>query len=310
MTTTWLRLTRRTKTTEDYKVSTMTERGSQLKVGIFMAIGLAAIAAMVVYFGRFGDSVRGYYQIRVEYPNASGIMQGAGVLLAGAKVGVVATPPVILPDMNGVYVMLKIYEEVKIPSKSEFTIGSSGLLGDRFIQINLQPGASQSEPIQPGAVIQGKNETGMSEIFDQVGPVVGEAREAITNIKNISKKLNEQVLTETMLKDLNASMANLKTTTQSFADASKRLDSIMDKAEKTIGTGEDALLSAKGAADELKKTITDVRGIVQQVKAGNGALGVLLSDKQTAENLRILVESMRKRGILWYKDTSRGNPDR
>ncbi len=75
MTTTWLRLTRRTKTTEDYKVSTMTERGSQLKVGIFMAIGLAAIAAMVVYFGRFGDSVRGYYQIRVEYPNASGILQ-------------------------------------------------------------------------------------------------------------------------------------------------------------------------------------------------------------------------------------------
>ncbi len=288
----------------------MTERGSQLKVGIFMAVGLAAIAAMVVYFGRFGDSVRGYYQIRVEYPNASGILQGAGVLLAGAKVGVVATPPVILPDMNGVYVMLKIYEEVKIPSKSEFTIGSSGLLGDRFIQINLEQGASQSEPIQPGAVIQGKNETGMSEIFDQVGPVVGEAREAITNIKNISKKLNEQVLTETMLKDLNASMANLKTTTQSFADASKRLDSIMDKAEKTIGTGEDALLSAKGAADELKKTITDVRGIVQQVKAGNGALGVLLSDKQTAENLRILVESMRKRGILWYKDTSRGNPDR
>ncbi len=288
----------------------MTERGSQLKVGIFMAIGLAAIAAMVVYFGRFGDSVRGYYQIRVEYPNASGILQGAGVLLAGAKVGVVATPPVILPDMNGVYVMLKIYEEVKIPSKSEFTIGSSGLLGDRFIQINLQPGASQSEPIQPGAVIQGKNETGMSEIFDQIGPVVGEAKEAITNINKISKKLNEQVLTETMLKDLNASMANIKTTTQSFADASKRLDSIMDKAEKTIGTGEDALLSAKGAADELKKTITDVRGIVQQVKAGNGALGLLLSDKQTADNLRILVESLRKRGILWYKDTSRGNPDR
>ncbi|OJV02798.1 MAG: hypothetical protein BGO12_01055 [Verrucomicrobia bacterium 61-8] len=231
-------------------------------------------------------------------------------MLAGAKVGVVATPPVILPDMNGVYVMLKIYEEVKIPSKSEFTIGSSGLLGDRFIQINLQPGASQSEPIQPGAVIQGKNETGMSEIFDQVGPVVGEAREAITNINKISKKLNEQVLTETMLKDLNASMANIKTTTQSFADASKRLDSIMDKVEKTIGTGEDALLSAKGAADELKKTITDVRGIVQQVKAGNGALGLLLSDKQTADNLRILVESLRKRGILWYKDTSRGNPDR
>ena len=63
-----------------------------------MAIGLLAIALMVVYFGRFGESIRGYYRIRVEYPNASGIYKGASVLLAGAKIGSVENDPVILPD--------------------------------------------------------------------------------------------------------------------------------------------------------------------------------------------------------------------
>ncbi len=63
----------------------MKRKLTQLRVGIFVAIGLAAIGLMVVYFGRFGDAVRSYYQVQVEYPNASGIYRGAAVLLAGRR---------------------------------------------------------------------------------------------------------------------------------------------------------------------------------------------------------------------------------
>ena len=114
-----------------------------------MAIGLLAIGLMVVYFGRFGESIHGFYRIRVEYPNASGIFKGASVLLAGAKIGSVENNPVILPDMNGVYIDLKIFEEVKIPSAAEFTIGSSGLLGDRYVQIVVAKDAKLAPPIAP-----------------------------------------------------------------------------------------------------------------------------------------------------------------
>ena len=123
---------------------TVQEYTTQLRVGIFMGIGLLAIALMVVYLGRFGESIRDYYQIRVEYPNASGIYKGASVLLAGARVGSVESDPVILPDLDGVYVNLKIYKELQIPSASRFTIGSSGLLGDRFVQIALDKDAKSS----------------------------------------------------------------------------------------------------------------------------------------------------------------------
>ncbi len=61
------------------------EKVTQTRVGFFMLLGLVAICAMVVYFGRFGDGLTKFYSLRIEYPNASGLFAGADVLLAGAK---------------------------------------------------------------------------------------------------------------------------------------------------------------------------------------------------------------------------------
>ncbi len=305
------------------------ENTTLLRVGIFMAIGLAVIAAMVVYFGRFGDAVRSYYTLRAEFPDASGIYKGAGVLLAGAKIGSVENNPVILPNMDGVYVDLKIYEDVEIPSKSEFLIGSSGLLGDKFVQIVIGPGAKESPPIAPGAVIKGRTEAGIGDLTTKAGAVmeelqqtvaniksitakldtgvftgttVGDLNATISNLKNVTGKLDTQVFTGTSMGDLNATIANLRQATASFAETSKKLDGVIAKAEGAIGTGDEALKSAKSAADEVKKTIAEVRGIVQQTKQGRGALGALLVDREMAENLKALVSNMRRNGILFYKD--------
>lgn len=271
------------------------EKRTQLRVGIFMAIGLAAVAGMVVYFGRFGEAVRSYYPLRVEYPNASGVLKGAAVLLAGAKVGVVETAPVILDDMEGVYVNLKIYEEVKIPSASEFTIASKGLLGDSFVQINLKKDALKSPMIEPGTTIKGKAETGFADILDQAGPMVGELRDTVKKINSIAAKIDDDVLKESTIKDITEAVANLKTTTATFAEASKKVDGLVKKAESVLDSGGAAMTSAK-------TTIDDVKVLVQQAKQGRGALGVLLSDRETAENLKTLVRNLKERGIIWYKD--------
>lgn len=286
------------------------EKSAQLRVGIFMAIGLGAVAAMVVYFGRFGEAVRSYYPLTVEYPNASGILKGASVLLAGAKVGVVDTPPVLMEDLEGVRVGLKIYEDVEIPSASEFTVGSSGLLGDRFIQIILKPKAKESPPIQPGAVIKGKGETGLSDLMDQAGPFIAEIRDTVKKVNNIATKLDEELLNDDTLKNLNATVANLQATSASFTEASKKIDGIIQKADSAVGTGDQAMAAAKSAAEELKKAIGDIRVVIQQTRQGRGALGVLLSDKQTADNLKALVANLRARGIIWYKDRSEPPPSR
>ena len=295
---------------------TSKERASQLRVGIFMAIGLLAIGLMVVYFGRFGESIHGAYKIRVEYPNASGIYRGASVLLAGAKIGSVENNPVILPNMDGVYVDLRIFEEVQIPTAAEFTIGSSGLLGDRFIQIVLGKDAKSAPPIAPGAVIQGKSEAGMGDVFNQAASLLTDVQTAVGNINKVAEKLNTEVFKDTTMANLSTTLANLKEASTAVSEASKKIDGVVKKAGEAIDSGKQTFTSAnetftsanqtftsaKSAADDLKKAVGDLRSLIQQAKQGRGVLAALISDREMAENLRALVSNLRRSGILWYKD--------
>jgi phospholipid/cholesterol/gamma-HCH transport system substrate-binding protein len=285
------------------------ERTTLLRVGIFMAIGLAVIGAMVVYFGRFGDAVRGYYPLTAEFPDASGIYKGASVLLAGAKVGMVESNPEILPNMDGVSVRLKIYEDVEIPSRSDFLVGSSGLLGDKFVQIVLGPEAKASPPIKPGTVIKGRTESGIADVAKRADALLADIQKAVANINSISGKLDAEVFQQSTMANLNLTIANLRQTTEAFSESAKKVDGVIAKAEGAIGTGDSALQSAKAAAesakaaaDELKKTISDINGIVQQTKQGRGTLGALLVDRQMAENIKALVANLRRNGVLFYKD--------
>ena len=112
---------------------------TETKVGLFVLFGLAVVAVTVVYFGRLGQGLQKFYDLEVDFPNASGLLAGSDVRLGGARIGYVAKPPRVLPAMQGVAVELKINEEVSLPAMSKFIIGSSGLLGNRFIDVIVDP---------------------------------------------------------------------------------------------------------------------------------------------------------------------------
>src|SRR5436853_2059013 len=116
------------------------ERGLEFKVGIFVFVGLAMLAALLVQFGRLGEGFKTYYAVTVRFNNASGLLKGSDVLLAGARIGKVAGGPRLVREGDGVAVPLKIYDYVKVPEGTKFTVGSSGLLGDRFVDVTMPPG--------------------------------------------------------------------------------------------------------------------------------------------------------------------------
>src|SRR6476646_11268616 len=116
------------------------ERGLEFKVGIFVFVGLAMLGALVVQFGRLGEGVKTYYQLTVRFNDASGLLKGSDVLLAGARIGKVSGGPRLVREGDGVAVPLKIYDYIKIAEGSKFTVGSSGLLGDRFVNVTIPHG--------------------------------------------------------------------------------------------------------------------------------------------------------------------------
>ena len=94
------------------------DRGLELKVGIFVAIGLSILAALVVQFGRLGEGFKSYYGLTVHFTDASGLLKGADVLMGGAKIGQVAGPPRLVTSGRGVDVSLRIFDYVQIATGS------------------------------------------------------------------------------------------------------------------------------------------------------------------------------------------------
>ena len=265
------------------------ERGLEFKVGIFVFIGCAALAGLVVKFGRLGEGVKTYYQLTVRFRDASGLLTNSDVLLAGAKIGRVAGGPRLVRDGPGVYVPLRIFDYVKIPVGSKFTVGSSGLLGDRFVTVTPPTGAP-SGYILKDAFVDGTRETGFDDLTRQGSELVGDVRTTV-------KKLNEETLSAQNMENLKVSMEHLNQATSALAESSKKLDGVIEQADSTMA-------SAKQAADSLQSAIADTRKVLRSAMQGKGLVAALLNDQQLADDLHALITNLRAHGVLFYRDSA------
>ena len=272
------------------------ERGLEFKVGAFVFVGLAMLGALVVQFGRLGEGFKTYYAITVRFTDASGLLKGSDVLLAGAKIGQVAAGPRMVREGHGVDVALKLYDYVKIPRESKFSVGSSGLLGDRFVNVTMPPGQPKAY-LSSNAYITGTRESGIDDLTREGGALVADMRGAVQNINGTFTRLNQEALSPANMQNLKASFESLSQTTGALAESSKKLDGVIDKADATMG-------STKKAADDLQRAIADARKAIQMATDGKGLLAALLTNPQLANDLRALISNLRAHGVLFYRDSA------
>jgi phospholipid/cholesterol/gamma-HCH transport system substrate-binding protein len=280
-----------------------TDKGLELKVGAFVLVGLGVLAVLLVQFGRLGEGFRTYYGLLVKFPDASGLLKGSDVLLAGAKIGHVSGGPRLAESGQGVEVPLRIFGFVQIPAGSRFTVGSSGLLGDRFVAVTAPQRITQ-EYVPKNSVIEGTRETGIDDLTKEGGLLVTDLRTAVQNVNEAISKLNNDALSQTNLDNIKAAVENLNTVTTSLAASTQKVDGVLEKAGETMD-------SAKKAADDLPAAITDARKTIQaatelieKASTGKGALATLLTNQEFANDLRALVSNLRAHGVLFYRDSA------
>lgn len=281
------------------------ERGLEFKVGMFVFVGLAALGALVVQFGRIGEGFKSNYNLTVNFPDASGLLKGSDVLMAGAKIGRVSGGPRLNPGGDGVLVPLRIYDFVNIPVGSKFLVGSSGLLGDRYVTIWMPPAGERKESLHHDAMISGTRETGMDDLTREGGELVKDLRGTVANINNTVTRLNEQTLSQTNMDNLKASLEHLKETTTSLSESSQNINGVIEKAGNTMD-------SARKSAEDLQLVMADARKTVQtagdvfrEAKTGKGLLGTLLNNEAVANDLQALISNLRAHGVLFYRDSAR-----
>src|SRR6184192_3920079 len=272
------------------------ERGLEFKVGIFVFVGLAMLGALLVQFGRLGEGFKTYYTITVRFSDASGVLKGTDVLLAGARIGKVAGGPKLLKEGDSVAVPLKIYDYIKIPEGTKFTVGSSGLLGDRFVNVTMPPGPPTAY-LPPNAYDNGARETGIDDLTRTGGALVNDLRGTVQKIDTTVDRLNQDTLSSANMENLKSSMEHLNQATSALAESSKKLDGVIEQADSAMG-------SAKKAADNLQSAIGDARTALRSATQGKGLVAALLNDQQLANDLHALITNLRAHGVLFYRDTA------
>ncbi len=304
-------------------ISPEASRTLELRVGLFVLVGLLIAAALVVNFGRLGEGLRPRYTLRVEFPNASGLLKSSKVLLAGAQVGTVSSGPRVLPGGRGVSMELKILDFIKIPKSATVVVGSSGLLGDRFVDVIPKAGEEIGGPVYgPGETIKGDRLSGMDDLTREGGVLITDLRGAVSNLNTVFQHLNEDVFKPATLDRLDKTMMNLADATKSFKESSEKLGALMTDARTAVGDARGAINgaketmdSAKKAADDLggaiadtRKALGSVRRAADQATQGSGPVARLLNDKQTADDLSALISNLRRGGILFYRNRAPETP--
>src|SRR2546423_7830881 len=219
------------------------DKGLEIKVGAFVLVGLGVLAVLLVQFGRLGEGFQSYYQLLIKFPDASGLLKGSDVLLAGAKIGHVSGGPRLASSGQGVEVPVRIFGFVKIPAGSRFTVGSSGLLGDRFVAVTA-PQRITENFVPKNSGIEGTRDTGIDDLTKEGGALVEDLRTGVPNANTAIGKLSNEALYPANLDNIKSAVESLNKATTALAASTQKVDGGLDKASE-------AMESAKKTADEL-----------------------------------------------------------
>ncbi|MBW2279855.1 MAG: outer membrane lipid asymmetry maintenance protein MlaD [Deltaproteobacteria bacterium] len=119
-----------------------------LVVGLFVAVGMVAIAYMSFSLGGLSYAGPGGLQIFATFNEIGGLNKRAPVVIGGVKVGQVTR--IALDDEYYARIEMDLDARLNLPDDSSAAILTRGLLGNQFISI--EPGASE-DLLEPGAEI-------------------------------------------------------------------------------------------------------------------------------------------------------------
>ncbi len=155
----------------------------ELKVGIFVLMGLAALTFFVGSISKFSFVEQGW-PMQAVFTFANGIKDASPVRLAGIDVGIVRGIKVFTDENEKrikVRINLWIREGVGIPIDSKIMINQLGLMGEKYVEI--MPGIAQ-QTIKPNTDVIGKDPVPLERVTEQVNHLADKIEMTIDKVNN------------------------------------------------------------------------------------------------------------------------------
>ena len=174
----------------------MAERAKsvELKVGIFVFLGLVVLTWFVLWIGDFKLMKVGYH-INVKYSFANGIKIGAPVRIAGVEKGEVKEIKLSHDDQGKPRIIILAWLEggVQVPVDSRAWVNTLGLLGEKYLEII--PGTKYDKLLKEEDILVGEDPISIQEVTDLVKEISLQARDTLSSMQETLKVL-DSVLTD------------------------------------------------------------------------------------------------------------------
>lgn len=286
---------------------------AELRVGVFVLIGLVITAAAILYVTG-GGALSPKYQLNTYLPEVEGLEPGAPVRLSGVEVGNVdkiILNPHPQDRFHNIQVRMRIRRAYQddIRTDSAASLITEGLLGNRYVTITR---GIEGTPIPSGGVIRGQEEKAIQQIVER-------GNELVENLTVLSKQINEivhevqngrgtlgKLLNDASLYNhLNSTAAHLDTVAGNIEDGEGTVgklvssDELYRKVDATVSEAQTALVAVHdqkgtlgkllydpGLYDNTKETMAKTNAMLGDIEAGRGTLGKLAKDETLYNNLR------------------------
>jgi phospholipid/cholesterol/gamma-HCH transport system substrate-binding protein len=309
----------------------MEKSNQEIKVGLFVLVGLVLLAVLLIQFSKGTSIFRGTYELRLHASNIGGLKERASVLLAGVQVGSVSGVE-LAPDGKSVTILLRIYKTDKIYHDARFVIQQSGFLGDQYVAIiptdNKEPRLKDGDEVACEAPFN-LQETARAAVgfIQRIDDTAKKLDAAIGDVRRL-------VLNEETLSNFSVTVGNLRTFSEQAmgtvgnvnaliatngAQIDVAVSNLVFFSQDLIHLSEDAhgLISTNSteisaAVKNIESSTETLKKLTDDLQSGNGLAGTLLKNEQlstnvqaVAANLAIATSNLNRLGLwhfLWHHE--------
>ena len=244
---------------------------NNLIVGVFIVVGFAGFLFVLFNISGGKGIFSRDYLLYGRFQNVKGLNFGSEVSLAGLRVGTVNKILVAPEGGKELIIEFSVSKGMfdKIREDSIATIKTSGVLGDKYVEISI--GDMSKPQIQPGTFIACEEP---ADFFAKTGNVV----------ENISSQFKTGSNFDHLIANLNRVSANLAT----LSDEMKQKKGFLYE------------LTSGKSGENFSKATEHTESILRKIDKGEGTLGSLINDPTVYEDLKALMGGAKRSAILNY----------
>ena len=276
---------------------------AEAKVGAFTIGGLMMLCATVFSLGNFNFGSDDNYTLYAGFKQVIGLEPQAAVMLAGVPIGKVTE---IKNDGGGVTVTMEINDKAQIPDNPVVTVASSGVMGEKFI--NILPQKSGGKYLKNGDYLYGSDEAGMDSMFEGMNKVLDKVETLVESMNNIigdptfqqsmigmSENMRDASdhmngLMDTLDRIAAANEGNVNQMAQQLNSALGALDATMQSVEH-MATSMDNLVSDPQVADDLRETLSNISSASENIAHMAENMDNVIGDRETAEDMKATIKN-------------------